>query len=201
MDLGRSINTVQKQPPTPTIQPRSVVSGRYPCPTRVCQPRVNSLRTSRSMGALYMQRLRLQTLPSSKAGQQPMAANLRLTSTQQVLRAKAIQDGDSIGGPTPNPKGGLHVHLRPARRVLRAGHQPSTSYFHVMCLWRSLSYQKHPRLPTQNIRDRDYFTVKYADISTDKRGYQWGYLFPFYFLQNDATVLSKFTSRLGPRTP
>jgi hypothetical protein len=52
LDPGGSIATVQTQPPTPTIQPRSIVIGRYPSPTRIRPPRVSALRPSLSLGAL-----------------------------------------------------------------------------------------------------------------------------------------------------
>jgi hypothetical protein len=93
--------------------------------TRIRNPRVSAIRPSRRTRAFDMQRLRFQTFPSPKAGRQPSADNLRPPTTQQVLRAQATQDEDATRGKTPNPKGGLHLQLRPTRRVLRAGHQPS----------------------------------------------------------------------------
>jgi DnaJ-class molecular chaperone len=36
---GRGLYTVQKQPPTPTIQPSAVAIGCYSCPTRIREPK------------------------------------------------------------------------------------------------------------------------------------------------------------------
>jgi hypothetical protein len=87
-----------KRPSTPTIQPRNIVTRRKTCPTRFRQPRVSALRPSRSPGALYLQRLRFQTLPSAKAWQQLVAANLRPPTTQHVMREEATQDEDATRG-------------------------------------------------------------------------------------------------------
>jgi hypothetical protein len=125
------------------------------------------------MGALYLQRLRFQILPSAKAGKQPLAANLRPMTTQQVSRTKATQDGDATRGQTPNPKGGLHARLRSARRDLRDGHQPSG-----------------PRLLHHN-RTRTCLHT---------RGATYGLHVPRLLLQNNDDF-RKLPSRPGLRTP
>jgi hypothetical protein len=122
---GVCIDTVQKQPPTLTIQPRSVFTRRYPCPTRTHQPQISARRPSRSLGAFYLWRLHFQTPPSAKTMRKLVAANMRPPPSQQVQRAKTTQDGDGTRSQIPNPKGLLHVQFRPMRRVLRDGHQPS----------------------------------------------------------------------------
>jgi hypothetical protein len=73
---------------------------------------------------IYMQRLCFRTRHSAQIGRKPWAANLRPPLTQDVLRAKGTQDGDVTWSQTPNPKGGLHVHLRPTRRVFALGINP-----------------------------------------------------------------------------
>jgi hypothetical protein len=122
---GGYLYTVQKQPPTPTIQRRSVATRRHPYPTRINRSRISTLRPSRGLVALYLLRLRFHTLASAQAGQQPIMANLRLRTTQRALRAEATPDGNATRSKAPNEKGRLHVQLRPTRRLLRAGPQPN----------------------------------------------------------------------------
>jgi hypothetical protein len=108
---GASHDTIQNQPPTPTIQPMSVVTRLHPCPTTIHRPRASALCLSRGVGTLYMQRLRFQTFPSAQTGQQPMEANLRPTTTKQALRTKATQDPNATRNQAPNKKRRLHVQL------------------------------------------------------------------------------------------
>jgi hypothetical protein len=98
--------TFQEQPPTLTIQPNSVFSVRHPYPT-------SALRPSRDFGAIYLQRLRFHTLPSAQAGQQPMEANLRLTTIEQGMRSKATQDENATGGRHLTSKGDTMFSLDP----------------------------------------------------------------------------------------
>jgi hypothetical protein len=55
--------------------------------------------------------LRFHALPSAQTGRKLVATNLRPPPTQQVMRAKATQDGDAPGSKTPSPKWGLYVQL------------------------------------------------------------------------------------------
>jgi hypothetical protein len=119
-----SLYTAENNRPPPRFN-QGVSLGLHSCPTRIRNPRTSSLRPSRALGALYMQRLRFPTLPCAQAGQQPVEAHLRPPTTKQVPRPKTSQDGDANGGQAPNPKGGRHVELRPVGRILRATHQSS----------------------------------------------------------------------------
>jgi hypothetical protein len=87
---GRGIYTVQKQPSTLTIQPRSVATRHHFCLARFRKPRIYTLRPSLGLGALYLQRLRLQTFPSAQAGQQQVEAHLRHPTPKQVLCPKTL---------------------------------------------------------------------------------------------------------------
>jgi hypothetical protein len=91
------IDAVQKQPPNPKSQSRSVATGRQSCSTRLRKPQTSSLRPSRGLGALYLQRLYFVTLPSAQVGQQSVVAHLRPPTTSYILRAETTQDGDTSG--------------------------------------------------------------------------------------------------------
>jgi hypothetical protein len=88
VDSGGCLYPFQKQPPNPTIKPRSAVVGRHPGPTRICRARISARCLSRSLGALYMRPVRITTFPSAIAGQQLMATHLRPTNIKQVMFAK-----------------------------------------------------------------------------------------------------------------